>query len=101
VRQGDAHDILSKLSNQAPFDMVFIDADKDSYPFYLDWAIQNVRIGGLIAAHNAFRNGKVVAPDNEADNGMNAFNKRIAEHPQLSSYLIGVGDGMVVAIRKS
>jgi caffeoyl-CoA O-methyltransferase len=55
IRQGDAHDILSKLSSQAPFDMVFIDADKESYPFYLDWAIANLRIGGLVAAHNALR----------------------------------------------
>jgi caffeoyl-CoA O-methyltransferase len=101
VRQGDAHDILSKLSNQAPFDMVFIDANKDSYPFYLDWAVDNVRIGGLIAAHNALRGGKVVMPDDEGDTGMDAFNRRIAAHPQLSSYLIGVGDGMAVAIRKS
>ena len=101
VRQGDAHDILSKLSSQAPFDMVFIDADKESYPFYLDWAIANLRIGGLVAAHNALRGGAVVAPENESDNGMNNFNRRIAEHPQLSSFLIGVGDGMAVAIKKS
>ena len=101
VRQGDAHDILSKLSNQAPFDMVFIDANKDSYPFYLDWAVENVRIGGLIAAHNALRGGKVVMPDDVGDAEMDAFNKRIAAHPQLSSYLIGVGDGMAAAVRKS
>ena len=44
VRQGDAHDILNKLSSQAPFDMVFIDADKDRYPFYLDWAIANLAL---------------------------------------------------------
>jgi caffeoyl-CoA O-methyltransferase len=101
VRQGDAHDILNKLSSQAPFDMVFIDADKDSYPFYLDWAIANLRVGGLIAAHNALRGGAVVAPESESDKGMIAFNQSIAEHPQLSSYLIGVGDGMALAIRKS
>ena len=100
VRQGDAHDLLKKLSADAPFDLVFIDADKDSYPFYLEWAIENVRQGGIIAAHNALRGGKIVAPDNDLDRAMAEFNKRIAEDSRLSSFILAVGDGMAVSIKK-
>jgi caffeoyl-CoA O-methyltransferase len=100
VRQGDAHDLLKKLSADAPFDLVFIDADKDSYPFYLEWAIENVRQGGLIAAHNALRGGKIVAPDNDMDRAMAEFNKRIAEDSRLSSFILAIGDGMAVSIKK-
>jgi caffeoyl-CoA O-methyltransferase len=100
VRQGDARELLKKLSAEAPFDLVFIDADKDSYPFYLDWAIENVRQGGLIAAHNALRHGKIVAPDNDLDRAMVEYNKRIAEDSRLSSFILAVGDGMAVSIKK-
>jgi caffeoyl-CoA O-methyltransferase len=100
VRQGDAHDLLKKLSADAPFDLVFIDADKDSYPFYLEWAIENVRQGGIIAAHNALRGGKIVAPDNDMDRAMAEFNKRIAEDSRLSSFILAIGDGMAVSIKK-
>jgi caffeoyl-CoA O-methyltransferase len=100
VRQGDARDLLKKLSAEGPFDMVFIDADKDSYPFYLEWAIDNVRQGGLIAAHNALRHGKIVAPENDLDRAMVEFNKRIAEDSRLSSFILAVGDGMAVSIKK-
>lgn len=100
VRQGDARDLLRKLANEAPFDMVFIDADKDNYPFYLEWAIENVRQGGLIAAHNALRHGKIIAPDNDLDRAMVEFNKRIAEDTRLSSFILAVGDGMAVSLKK-
>lgn len=100
LRQGDARNLLKKLSAEAPFDMVFIDADKDSYPFYLEWAIENVRQGGLIAAHNALRHGKIIAPDNDLDTAMVEYNKRIAEDSRLSSFILAVGDGMAVSIRK-
>jgi caffeoyl-CoA O-methyltransferase len=100
VRQGDARDLLKKLTADAPFDMVFIDADKDSYPFYLEWAIENVRQGGIIAAHNALRHGKIIAPDNDLDRAMAEFNKRIAEDKRLSSFILAIGDGMAISIKK-
>jgi caffeoyl-CoA O-methyltransferase len=100
VRQGDARDLLKKLTADAPFDMVFIDADKDSYPFYLEWAIENLRQGGIIAAHNALRHGKIIAPDNDLDRAMAEFNKRIAEDKRLSSFILAIGDGMAVSIKK-
>lgn len=98
--QGNAIEVLPKLSERGPFDMVFIDADKDSYLAYLDWAIDNVRTGGLITAHNALRGGRIIAPESDADQLVQTFNQRIAEDPQLNGMLIGVGDGIAAALKR-
>jgi len=50
VRVGKALDLLPKLESEAPFDLVFIDADKVSYPDYLTWAIRLSRPGSIIVA---------------------------------------------------
>jgi caffeoyl-CoA O-methyltransferase len=78
-----------------------MDADKEEYLQYLDWAIDNVRVGGIIAAHNALRHGKVLNPDNAWDFALVEYNKRIASDERLSSYIMNVGDGLAVSIRKS
>ena len=64
IHVGNAHEILQSLNAEGPFDFVFIDAEKDGYPAYLDWALSNTRPGGVIAVHNVFRLGDSVDPDN-------------------------------------
>ncbi|NPA27093.1 MAG: hypothetical protein GXO36_05810, partial [Chloroflexi bacterium] len=54
VIEGWAASLLPELEAQAPWDMVFIDADKEGYPAYWAWAVAHVRPGGIIAAHNAY-----------------------------------------------
>ncbi|MBI5671614.1 MAG: O-methyltransferase [Chloroflexi bacterium] len=100
VIEGDARESLRQLSTNGPFDLVFIDADKASYPDYLAWAIDNLRPGGVVAAHNAFRGGRILMPESDEDRAMLAFNRAIAEHPQLDSMILAIGDGMAVGIRK-
>lgn len=101
VRVGDAHDLLRDLRQEAPFDFVFIDAEKTGYPAYLDWAMENVRVGGVIAAHNAFRKGSVagLVPDDEYSEIMREFNRRVAGDERLISTIFPAGDGMVVAVK--
>lgn len=101
VRVGEAHELLRDLRREAPFDFVFIDAEKSGYAAYLDWAMENIRAGGVIAAHNAFRKGSVVglAPDDEYTEIMRAFNRRVAEDERLISTIFPAGDGMVVAVK--
>jgi len=99
IRQGDANTLLEELSADGPYDMVFIDADKKSYPAYLRWSIDNVRSGGLITAHNPLRHGRILNPVEEGDREMAAFNQHIADDARLSSFIIGVGDGMAVALK--
>lgn len=101
IMLGPAQESLKNLSQHGPFDMVFIDADKESYPIYLAWAITNLRDGGMIAAHNAYRGGGILRQMDEGDRMMAAFNQQLADHPQLDSMIIPIGDGMAVAIKRS
>jgi caffeoyl-CoA O-methyltransferase len=98
--EGSALDSLKKLTAQGPFDFMFIDADKANYIHYLSWGVNNIRPGGLITAHNAYRGGRVLNPESDDDRGMAAFNEALAHDTRLDSTVIGVGDGMAVAIRK-
>ncbi len=60
LRVGAALDTLPQLAKGAPFDLVFIDADKANNPAYLDWALQLARPGSIIIADNVVRGGAVV-----------------------------------------
>ncbi len=101
IRVGDAHTSLRGLTRAGPFDFVFIDAEKTGYPAYLDWALENVRLGGLIGAHNAFRRGSVagLAQEDEYTEIMQEFNQRVADEPRLLSTIFPAGDGMLVAVK--
>ncbi|MBI1281475.1 MAG: methyltransferase domain-containing protein [Anaerolineaceae bacterium] len=100
VIEGDAQTSLAKLSARNPFDMVFIDADRPHYQDYLNWAAENLRPGGLVAAHNAFRSGRVLTPENEDDRFVQEFNAALAKDTRFEAFVIAVGDGLAVAVRK-
>lgn len=100
VRVGNALDLLPPLAAEGPFDFCFIDADKLSYDAYLTWALANVRAGGVIAAHNAFRRGQVLDPQDEHPEtlAVRAFNRRWAAERRLLSTLFPAGDGTLIGI---
>jgi predicted O-methyltransferase YrrM len=107
LRVGRAIDTLPKLENTAdsPFDLIFIDADKESYPEYLDWALRLSRVGTVIVADNVVREGKVVEADcdDERVQGVRRFTERLAAEPRLSATVLqNVGtkgyDGLALAV---
>lgn len=100
IVQGQGRDVLPKIAAKAPFDFVFIDANKEEYPYYLAWATENVRSGGIIAAHNAYRNGNVLDPTEEADRIMRDFIQTIADDPRLLAMIVPLGDGMAIALKR-
>src|SRR4051794_24565700 len=67
VRVGAALDTLPQLGGAAPFDFVFIDADKQRTPEFLEWALRLTRPGSVIVADNVVRRGSVI--DADADDG--------------------------------
>jgi caffeoyl-CoA O-methyltransferase len=101
IRVGNAHRLLQGLASEGPFDFVFIDAEKEGYPAYLDWALENVRTGGVIAAHNAFRGGSVAgqANDDVHTDEMRRFNRRFAGEQRLISTIYPAGDGTLVGVK--
>jgi predicted O-methyltransferase YrrM len=60
VRVGAALDTLPSLVNEAPFDLIFIDADKKNNPSYFEWALRLARSGSVIIVDNVVRDGKVI-----------------------------------------
>ncbi len=101
VRVGDALELLKGLDEEdARFDVVFIDADKERYGEYLDWALALVRSGGLILADNAFQHGRILddEPESEAVRAVQAFNERLARDPRLVSTILPVRDGLTVSV---
>ncbi len=101
IRLGNAHQLLNGLTPEAPFDFVFIDAEKEGYPAYLDWALENVRLGGVIAIHNAFRKGSVIGlvENDEYTEAMRRFNQRFASEPRLLSTIFPAGDGTLIGVK--
>ena len=68
VREGRAADVLPTLSGGEPFDLVFIDADKESNTIYLDWAARLGRPGTVVVVDNVGRGGEVANPATTASN---------------------------------
>ncbi len=101
IKVGDAHDTLKTLTKDAPFDFIFIDAEKTGYRNYFDWAVQNVRVNGIIAAHNALRRGTVVDTSSTESDAIatRAFNEYVAKHPQVISTIFPGGDGTMIAVK--
>lgn len=105
VRVGRALDLLPHLESDAPFDLVFIDADKPPYPQYLEWALHLTRPGSIIVADNCIRNGKAfLPPQDDVTAGVAEFNRRIASDPRLASLLLAMDedytDGFAIAVVK-
>jgi predicted O-methyltransferase YrrM len=107
VREGRAQDTLPLLhaSGEGPFDLIFIDADKPSYPDYLAWSVRLSRPGTMIIADNVVRNGAVAdaASEDPSVHGVRRFIEALAAEPRVSATVMQtVGskgyDGFAVAV---
>ena len=103
IRVGDARQSLQGFveNGEGPFDLIFIDADKEGYPEYLDWSLRLSRPGTLILGDNAIREGSVIDPDDSSSRAMREFNQKLAEDPRLSSIVLPLIreriDGLAIA----
>lgn len=99
VRVGRALDVLPALDGQT-FDAIFLDADKEPLPTYLDWALRLVRPGGLIIADNALWGGKVIdaSIDDDATRAVREFNRRFAEDSRITGIVVPTHDGVAIGI---
>jgi predicted O-methyltransferase YrrM len=93
IRVGSADSLMDAMieKGEEPFDLIFIDADKESYLSYLDRAIELSREGTLILSDNLIPKGEEIGayhPSYTAGNSIYAFNEAIAAHPRLESTLV-------------
>ena len=98
-RVGPALETIAALDG--PFDLVFVDAEKQGYVGYLDAVLPKLAPHGLVVADNTLRDGRVLDPSatDEATAGILAFNERVANDPALVATLLTVRDG-VTLVRK-
>ena len=92
VRLGQALDSLPKLvgDNRAPFDLIFIDADKEGYPDYFQWSLKLSRPGTLIIADNVVRKGAIIkeSSDDADVQGIRRFNELVAAESRVTAIAI-------------
>jgi len=98
---GDALNIVPTLPG--PFDLVFIDAGKQSYRDYYGLVIDKVAPGGLIIADNVLWSGKVATDQRETDEDtkqLHAFNLMLKADERVESLLLPIRDGLLVARKR-
>ncbi|MDO7906037.1 O-methyltransferase [Paenibacillus sp. JX-17] len=99
-RIGPAADSLEQLKQEGrKFDFFFIDADKENYPAYLEYAIELGNPGAMIAGDNCFLRGRTLNWDKNGPSvqAVRRFNQLIAEDERLESTLLPSYDGLALA----
>jgi caffeoyl-CoA O-methyltransferase len=94
LRVGPALETVSGLDG--PFDLVFIDADKEGYTGYYEAVVPKLAPRGIIAVDNTLRGGEVAAPEEQRDRGMAAFNDHVQADPRTENVLLTVRDGVTL-----
>jgi predicted O-methyltransferase YrrM len=104
VLVGAALDSLPTVTG--PFDLVFIDADKENNPSYLEWAVKLTRPGSMIVVDNVIREGAILSPgDDPVLVGTRKVLELMGEHPHLDTAVLQVvgakhWDGLAFALVK-
>ncbi len=108
MRIGAAAETLPHIAanGEGPFDVFFIDADKENYPLYLEWAIKLAHPGSVILSDNLIRNGAVMHPDpnNGVQTAVAKYNQELATNPRLESIILPITrdsiDGLGITLVK-
>ena len=100
VKLGPALETLKTL--KAPFDIIFIDADKVNYVNYYQQAVDLVSERGVILIDNVLWNGEVVQPSpvDESTAAIQELNRVVHADPRVSAVLVTIRDGVLVVTRK-
>jgi caffeoyl-CoA O-methyltransferase len=96
IEMGPALETIERLDG--PFDLVFIDADKESYLAYFEVTLPKLAPHGLIAADNTLWHGDVINLDNsDADTvAIRSFNSAVATDPRVNAVLLPIRDGVTL-----
>ena len=103
IYEGDAVEILPTLNEK--YDMVFIDAAKGKYPFFLKEALRMLNQGGIIFADNILYKGYVMSDYNKhkqrtAVRNLREYIKEVTENENLETEILEVGDGLAISKKK-
>ena len=101
VISGDAAQVVARLTDGA-YDLVLVDADKESYPVYVEEAIRLLRQGGVLVLDNMLWHDKVADPAarDEVTTLLRDLGKSLRDDDRLLPTLLPVGDGLFVAVKR-
>ena len=92
---GEAKDVLKTL--KGPYDLVFLDADKENYPNYFDLIIGKVKTGGVILSDNVLWSGKVLEKaTDEATSALQEYNHKINTDVRVETIVLPIRDGLTI-----
>jgi caffeoyl-CoA O-methyltransferase len=97
-RRGDAIEIIPAL--RGPFDLVFLDADKENYPRYYKLLKKKLHPDGLMMIDNTLWSGKVLEDAHSGDpetRGIQQLNDMISKDPEMEAFLLPLRDGLTIA----
>lgn len=99
IYEGDAVEILPTLNDK--YDMIFIDAAKGKYPFFLKEALRMLNEGGVILADNILYKGYVMSDYNKhkqrtAVRNLREYIHDVTNNPNLETEILEVGDGLAI-----
>jgi len=102
LRIAPAIETLATLDASDPLDLVFIDADKESYPAYFDAVLPLMRPGALLLVDNTLWGGKVLHPAEPGSRtrAIQEFNDLLAADPRVESFILPISDGMTLARKR-
>ena len=100
IYEGDAVEILPTLNDE--YDVVFIDAAKGKYPFFLNQALSMIKTGGMIIADNVLYKGYVMSDYNKhkqrtAVRNLREYIAQITNNTKLETEILEVGDGLAIS----
>ena len=98
---GRASDVLPRLTDGG-YDLVFVDADKEGYPGYVEQALRLLRPGGVLAVDNALWHDRVADPArrDEVTTIIREIGRTVRDDPRLVPALVPSGDGLLVAVHR-
>ena len=96
---GEAKDVIKTLTG--PYDLVFLDADKENYPHYFDLIIDKLETGGVILSDNVLWSGKVLekAAD-EATSALQEYNHKINTDARVETIILPIRDGLTITRKR-
>ena len=97
---GDALEIIPKINSK--FDLIFLDADKESYNKYLEIIIPKLNKKGILISDNVLWHGKVLSDKKNQDKvtkGIDTFNKDLVENKNFQTFMLPIRDGLSISIK--
>ncbi|HEY3111976.1 MAG TPA: O-methyltransferase [Chloroflexota bacterium] len=104
ILSGPGMEVLPTIEREGPFDAVFVDANKEDYPRYVEWATRNLRPGGIVVGDNTYLFGRLAGVEPESADqartveAMRRFHELVAR--DYDAVTLPTPDGLTVGVKR-